>query len=374
MSFRFLPVALVAVIVATLAVGGVAFAFSFGNSDSEKTDDLLERAAGDLGVEPQALKDALSQAQSEVMAEHRQEILADLVEAEVITQAQADEASAWLDRMPAAVETLMRPELLLKLSTSVISEIAIAGDGDFEIFTVGPLFGDEITERMARILGIDAETLEEALTSAQQGQADDAQKAARDAIIDELVSEGEITQAEGDEIKAWLDDMPDWLMDHGLLFDLFSHGFGGGFESFGFDRLPFHHHFDHDRFGREFGEGLFKMIPELEELRRDGEPFFFAPENAPVIPGFGFGAPGDAVPERRFFFNGPDGNFEFDGEVPPEFEELFERFEGFGFDEDFNFGDLDGLFERLRPLEPFGWPEEPGDGADESDPDAQASA
>ncbi len=342
MSVRFLPAALIAVIVAMVAVGGAALAFGIGSADSEKTDDLLERAASDLGVDAQALKDALSQAQTEITRERQQEILADLVEAEVITQQQADEATAWLDQMPDAVDGLMRPELLVRLASRGISEIVIDGHGSFRSHSIAPIFGDEVTEKMAEILGIDAETLEDALQDARTDQAKDSRMEAVNDLIDQLVEDGEITQAEGDEIKSWLDAMPEWLMDHGVLMRLMSHGFNGGFDHHLFEALPLEKR-EHS-FGPRFG----RIIPELDGLRRNGAPFFFAPDDA-----FEFEIPRgrDGGPERRFFFRGPEGEFNLGDEIPPELEEFLEGFDGF---EDFNFSDLDGLFERLRPLESFG--------------------
>ena len=125
MTVRFLPAALVAVFIALVAVGGAAFAFGLGGSDGETTDDLLERAASELGVESQVLKDALSQAQSGITLERQQELLTQLVDDDVITQEQADEASIWLDQQPAALNGLMRPELLLSLVVSSSQAVVV---------------------------------------------------------------------------------------------------------------------------------------------------------------------------------------------------------------------------------------------------------
>ena len=106
MSIKFIPVALVVGLFGLVAVGGAALAFGLGGGGGEHRDDLLERAAAELGIQPEALKDAFAQAESDIAAERRQEVLDRLVDGEVITQEQADEASAWLDAMPDAAREL----------------------------------------------------------------------------------------------------------------------------------------------------------------------------------------------------------------------------------------------------------------------------
>lgn len=64
---------------------------------------------------------------------------------------------------------------------------------------------DKVIERAEAILGLESGRLEDAL---EQAQADIARDR-RDAHLDQLVKDGVITQAEADEIKAWLDSMPE---------------------------------------------------------------------------------------------------------------------------------------------------------------------
>lgn len=64
---------------------------------------------------------------------------------------------------------------------------------------------DKVIERAEAILGLESGRLEDAL---QQAQADIA-KDRRNEHLDQLVKDGVITQAEADEIKAWLDSMPE---------------------------------------------------------------------------------------------------------------------------------------------------------------------
>lgn len=365
MSIRFLPAALIAVFIALVAVGGAALAFGIGGADSERTDDLLERAATDLGVDAQTLKDALSQARSELTTEHQQEVLAKLVEDEVITQDQANEASIWLDQKPDAVNKLLRPELLLNLAAGAGRTFPF---GDSEILSLripGMFLGDDpdlVTEKMAEILDIDAATLDEALKSARQDQAADERANEINDVIDNLVEDGEITLAEGDAIKTWIGTMPEWLNNPGLLFKIFSTGFSTSLGS---------HDFGGSRFLREFGRGFdhdpLRAVPELHELREGRFPFFPGPDARPFeIPGFEFRSLDDGEPEERFFFRVPEGEFHFDGEIPPEFEDPFKDLEQrfgdqFGFGSPFEHGDLDDLFKRLPGYRVDPAPEQPED-------------
>lgn len=335
MTIRFLPAALIAVIVALVAVGGAAFAFSFGTADSEKTDDLLDRAAADLGVEPQNLKDALAQARTEITTEQQQELLAELVEAEVITQEQANEASIWLDQQPAALDKVMQPEILLRLMATNIGDVVMHNPGSPAL----PVFGSNLTEKMADILGIEPDALTEALQNARQAQVDDDRADAVNNIIDQLVTDGDITAAEGDEIKAWLDAMPGWMAERGMLFRIFTHSLNGFAEPFFLER----------------GEGKF----EFEGHR---PPFSAVPEGQR----FEFHSREGQMPESRFFYRGPEGEFSFDGEVPPDFEFLFDQpwfdelEQRFGHD----FSDLDELLEQF-PFRLQLAPEQPGEPGDD---------
>ena len=83
----------------TLAVtGGVVAANIGGGVDALK--DVNARAAEILGVEPQALSDALRQAHQEFMIEQLQARLDQAVADGVITQEQADEYMTWMEARP----------------------------------------------------------------------------------------------------------------------------------------------------------------------------------------------------------------------------------------------------------------------------------
>jgi hypothetical protein len=82
----------------TLAVTGGVAAANFGGGGA--ADDMNTRAAEILGVEPQALSDALEQAHEEVMAAQLQARLDEAVVEGLITQEQADEYSTWIQDRP----------------------------------------------------------------------------------------------------------------------------------------------------------------------------------------------------------------------------------------------------------------------------------
>lgn len=346
MSIRSVPVALIAATLALVAVGGAALAFGRGGSDTETRDDLLERAATELGVEPQVLKDALSTAQSELAAERQQEVLDDLVADGVITQEQADEAGAWLDEKPAVLDRLTRPDVLLRIASLQSANVIMPPEGALNL----PILGDDVMEKMAEILGIDVEELREALQSARSGQAEDRRSAAIDEIIQQFIDDEEISEAEGEDIKAWIDAMPEWLNDDHMLMQLFVRGVATNV----FKGAPFLH---------DLPGGRFEIFPHLEGLRREHERFI-VPDGLRDAPRFEFRAPGGSF--ERFFFRGPNGNFEFNGELPEDLESLLDQFEGQP-----NFDELDDLFERIRPFRFHEWEEAPDD---EPEADGQEAA
>lgn len=319
MSIRFIPVALVVGLVGLIAAGGAALAIGSSNSSDEQRDDLLERAASELGINSTTLKDAFDQASDDLEAERRREILEDLVASEVITQVQADEADAWMESMPDAAKKLARPDILFGLGADVAVSVLPYGDFDFDLH--GSYFHGPILENVAEILGIELEDLESALENAHEEQAEDRRAELIDKLIDRLVEDGEITEAEGAEIKAWLDRMPEWLTEDGVLFDILSGGIAGMHsggiaipELFDWDGP---HHFEfgpHGTFG-PFGQ--------------PGEPFFGFPEGGDFgISPFEFHFEDFRMPDDSaggFFFDFPEGDFEFNGELPPAIKELLER-------------------------------------------------
>lgn len=84
-----------------VALTGATFAQTEGETPGA---GIRDRAAEILGIAPEELQDAVQQARSEHREDQLAERLASAVEEGVITQAEADEITSWLDAMPEALE------------------------------------------------------------------------------------------------------------------------------------------------------------------------------------------------------------------------------------------------------------------------------
>lgn len=87
-------------------IGGVAAANPAGDSGDKPRDQVLEKAAEQLGVDPTTLQDALKQAHRQVTLEQLTERLKKAVEDGTITQEESDAIKAWIESRPAAVDKL----------------------------------------------------------------------------------------------------------------------------------------------------------------------------------------------------------------------------------------------------------------------------
>lgn len=310
---RLVPASLIAISIMLVAAGSAALAI--GITDRSRGEDLIDRVAADLGLESEEVEQALSQAQREQFKERQDEVLARLVEAETITQEQADLATEWLDSRPDSADRL--------LSGGGLTSLILTHSGPY-FFDEARAFGgsslgdDDLLDRLAEILNIDSDDLKDSVTKAEQAQAKDRRLDAMNEIVDSLVEQGELTASEGDEIKVWLAEMPEWIAE----FDGISLLVNGGIPSLVAPQMfPFD--FDSDLPGFEF------PIPELRERNGEGREHF------------------------RFFFGDSAEEFEFNGgsESLPEdlqrfLDELHESFE-------FESGDLEGF-----PWAPFEMPDE----------------
>jgi len=239
-----LIVAVVAVLVLALA-GGIAVAISDHTGTTALAADetptptpttnngsttLLGKVASILGVDETTLENAITQAQDEVQQTALKERLDKLVADGKITQAQEDEYLAWAQSEP---------------DTSAYRQW-LEGQPDLGIGGLGRGFGltmgiclpglngsTAVIDKVAEILGIDAQTVKDAFAQAQ----DEVQQAALKARLDKLVADGKITQAQEDEYLAWAQSEPDtsayrqWLEaqpDLGVP-GLGGRDFGGGF-------------------------------------------------------------------------------------------------------------------------------------------------
>jgi len=108
-SKKFIVIALAAVLLVGSAVG-VVLAADNGDEDAsppearqetllDKVCAIYEENTGD-DIDPEALKDAFAQAQSEMRTEALESRLQNLVELDKITQDEADEYKEWLQSKP----------------------------------------------------------------------------------------------------------------------------------------------------------------------------------------------------------------------------------------------------------------------------------
>lgn len=93
--------------------------------------------------------------------------------------------------------------------------------------------GNTLLARVATILGIDQQKLQDAFTQAEK----DMRQEALDNRLKGLVDQGKITQAQADQYKAWLDSKPDMPSGLGGLGNGKFRGHGG-YGGFGFRGGP----------------------------------------------------------------------------------------------------------------------------------------
>ena len=96
---KFIAVALLVVVVLFGSIGGVVFAQTENENDSQPKT-LLARVAEILDIDQQKLEDAFVQARSEMRAEALQNRLADAVEQGILTQEEADQYLEWWQAKP----------------------------------------------------------------------------------------------------------------------------------------------------------------------------------------------------------------------------------------------------------------------------------
>jgi hypothetical protein len=313
---RWVPASFIAVAMALALAGGAVLAV--GRSHGPVTTDVLERAAAILGIEVSDLQSAHDQARRESLDDRIAEAVEMLVATEVITQEEADSFTTWMADRPDSTD-----EALLDQLTSSLIGSHFPGGRRLELHRHAPTTPDDITTRMAEILGLDPQDLADALNDGKTELAEQDRLSKLHAVVDAMLEKGSIDSREAEELHAWIDETPEWLLN----LDVDRRAFG----SFGMfkDRLD--------------GSGFLKGFP---------------------FPGFGEREHfGDGERKFRFEFNGPDGTFEFDsedGDFPFDDERLQELLEEFNIEPFQGFeglggpGDLEGLFERFRGHRFFG--------------------
>ena len=201
-------VGLAAAILVVLGVAGGTVLAQSADEDGEKKS-FAERVAEILGLDSETVEDAMKQARSEMQEERTDALLDKAVEAEKITQEEADAYSAWLDDQPDGV-------------------------GEWLRFSYNPNAREQLEAKLDEAVEAEKITQEQADThlerfDAQVERMDESFKA----MVDKAVEAGKMTQDEADSLTDWYDARPDGVWP----------GFGG--------RGKFGH-------GRSFGHGKFR--------------------------------------------------------------------------------------------------------------------
>jgi polyhydroxyalkanoate synthesis regulator phasin len=177
---RFLLSGLLAV---TMMVGTVGVAIADdGRTDQAKPDGLLARVAQILNIDVQKLKDAFTQALTEMRTERQNNGLDNLVNNGTLTQEQADQLKAWLDS---------RPDIP-----------RVGPQGLDRLLQEGKITQQQYDAYQAWL----AAKPDVPLPERQPGQALEPRI---EGGLQNLVENGKLTQEQADQLKAWLDSRPD---------------------------------------------------------------------------------------------------------------------------------------------------------------------
>lgn len=191
------------------------------NAAPQRQGVLITRVAEILGIDQQKLEDAVKQAQGELPKETPEARLSELVANGTLTQQQADEIKAWLESKPADIPNVPPRELKNLLDEGKITQAQIDAFKTWikarpEMPGIRPELlkdraqkiqenRDALLTRVADILGIDKQDLENAFTQAQR----ETRENALDTRLQELVKQGAWTQQQADAYKAWIKARPD---------------------------------------------------------------------------------------------------------------------------------------------------------------------
>jgi hypothetical protein len=213
-----LATGLVAVMLAT-SVPCVALAQE--SEAPQRQGALIARVAEILGVDQQKLEDAVKQAQEELPKETPDIRLQELVANGTLTQQQADEIKAWMESRPADIPNVRPAELKKLLDEGKITQEQLDAlkawiKAKPDMPEIQPQLlkdrmhkiqenRDALMTRVASILGINKQDLENAFKQAQG----ELRESALDTRLQELVKQGTWTQQQADAYKAWLKARPD---------------------------------------------------------------------------------------------------------------------------------------------------------------------
>jgi N12 class adenine-specific DNA methylase len=212
---------LATVLVAIMLISSApAIAMAQGNKAPERRGALIAQVAEILGIDQQELENALKQAQMELREETLDARLQELIAEGTLTQEQANQLESWINARPDAPNIPLR-QLKKALENGTITQEQIdqlkawlKSRPDIPKIQPEPRkerveniqeHRDALTTRVAEILGISKEDLENAFKQAQSGF----REQALDTRLQELVNQGAWTQQQADAFKAWIEAKPD---------------------------------------------------------------------------------------------------------------------------------------------------------------------
>jgi hypothetical protein len=195
-------------------------ALAQGDEAPERRGALIGQIAEILGIDQQELGNAMKQAQIELRQDNTDARLKELVAEGILTQQQADELNTWMDARP---DVPMVPPRQLKeaLDKGIITQEQVDAfkawmESRPDMPKIRPELiqnrvqkmqenRDALMTRVASILGIDKEDLENAFKQAQG----ELRQNALDTRLQKLVNQGTWTQQQADAFKAWIKARPD---------------------------------------------------------------------------------------------------------------------------------------------------------------------
>ena len=213
-----LPAVLVAAMLVTVMPGT---ALAQDDQTPERRGALVAKVAEILNIDRQELEDAFKQAQRELREENPEARLKELVASGTLTQQQADGLKAWMESRPADIPKASPRQLKKLLDEDKLTQAQADAykawlEAKPEMPKIRPELRqkgaaklqehrDALTARVAEILNIDKQKLEDAFKQAQS----ELREKALDTRLQELVNQGAWTQQQADAFKAWIKARPD---------------------------------------------------------------------------------------------------------------------------------------------------------------------
>ncbi len=188
---KWVKVALSALLAAILLAVPSGIALAQDDQPQPPQDTLTARVAEILGIQQEALENAIKQAQQEQWQKALEARLNQMVEKGVITQEQAQSFLDWLKARP-----------------DIPGLRGLCGFGPLRAWAMRPGAQgkqDETLARVAEILGIDEQKLVDAFKQAREEQ----QQKALDAWLSKLVEKGVLTEEQAKAYRDWVESRPE---------------------------------------------------------------------------------------------------------------------------------------------------------------------